>query len=258
MKICGIYKITSPSGSVYIGQSVDVLSRWQSYRMFRCKAQSRLYNSLKKHGSDNHAFEIICQCERKDLNGLEIHYIKLYNTFNSEYGLNLKSGGGSPETSEETKRKISLAKKGVPQTAKAILSHVGRKEKPEVTERRRQKLLGGKLSEETKRRMSESKTGNKHHMFGKKASIETKLKQSAAKLGKASPKKGCKLSDETKQKLRDANLGKKQSKETLEKRSKSLIGHNSWSKGILWTKEQKDSQRLKKAINKAKKNDVNL
>jgi hypothetical protein len=32
MEICGIYKITSPSKKVYIGQSVDIYERWQKYQ----------------------------------------------------------------------------------------------------------------------------------------------------------------------------------------------------------------------------------
>jgi hypothetical protein len=32
-KICGIYKITSPSGKVYIGQSVDIKRRFTTYKI---------------------------------------------------------------------------------------------------------------------------------------------------------------------------------------------------------------------------------
>jgi hypothetical protein len=32
MKICGIYKITSPSKKVYIGQSVDIITRCNYYK----------------------------------------------------------------------------------------------------------------------------------------------------------------------------------------------------------------------------------
>ena len=70
-----------------------------------------------------------------------------------------------------------------------------------------QNQIGKRLSDETKRKISES---NK----GKKLSEKTKQKMSAANLGK-------KLSDETKIKLRDANLGKKLSDETKLKISKN-------------------------------------
>lgn len=31
-KNCGIYKITSPSGKIYIGQSIDIKRRWLDYK----------------------------------------------------------------------------------------------------------------------------------------------------------------------------------------------------------------------------------
>lgn len=44
--------------------------------------------------------------------------------------------------------------------------------------------LGIELSEETRKRMSESHTGEKNHFYGKTHSEESKLKMSVAKLGK--------------------------------------------------------------------------
>ena len=47
----GIYKITSPTNKIYIGQSTNIENRWNDYyKMIRCKRQTRLYNSLKKYG----------------------------------------------------------------------------------------------------------------------------------------------------------------------------------------------------------------
>ncbi len=37
MKVVGIYKITSPSGKVYIGQSVDIEKRFKTYLRCSCK-----------------------------------------------------------------------------------------------------------------------------------------------------------------------------------------------------------------------------
>jgi len=45
----GIYKITSPSGKIYIGQSINIEKTWK-YRyknLNACKRQTILYNSLK-------------------------------------------------------------------------------------------------------------------------------------------------------------------------------------------------------------------
>lgn len=55
----GIYKIVSPSGKVYVGQSVDINTRFSKYRSLYCPGQRRLCASFKKYGVLSHAFEII-------------------------------------------------------------------------------------------------------------------------------------------------------------------------------------------------------
>lgn len=112
MKICGIYKITSPTNKIYIGQSIDIITRWKKYYNLNCKQQPKIYASLKKHGASNHNFEIICQCDKSELNNLEKYYIDLYKTFNTKSGLNLLNGGNLNKFSEETRLKMSLSKIG--------------------------------------------------------------------------------------------------------------------------------------------------
>ena len=92
-RICGIYKITSPTGKIYIGQSIDCLKRESNYKNQYCKNQTKLYNSIKKYGWDKHTLEVIHICNRDELNKLEVYYIELHQCFNSEYGMNLKGGG---------------------------------------------------------------------------------------------------------------------------------------------------------------------
>lgn len=58
-KIVGIYKIVSPSGKVYIGQSGDIDKRFKTYSNLQCKGQTLLYKSFIKYGVENHQFEII-------------------------------------------------------------------------------------------------------------------------------------------------------------------------------------------------------
>lgn len=55
----GIYKITSPTGKVYIGQSYDIPKRLSQYKNLHCKDQQRIYNSLMKHGVDAHSFGVL-------------------------------------------------------------------------------------------------------------------------------------------------------------------------------------------------------
>lgn len=48
--LCGVYKIESPSGKIYIGKSKNILKRISYYKNLTCTSQTRLYYSLKKHG----------------------------------------------------------------------------------------------------------------------------------------------------------------------------------------------------------------
>lgn len=176
MKICGIYKITSPNNKIYIGQSVDINDRWNKYRRYACKKQVLLYNSLKKYGWGEHRFEILCQCDRPELDNLENYYIELFDTFNARFGLNIKSGGTKGYVhSEQTKHKIGQKNKG------------------------NKYRSGRKHTEESKKKMSLSKMGNKS-MSGMHHSDETRLKMSKSAMGN---KNFCghKLSDEHKRRL---------------------------------------------------------
>jgi len=149
----GIYKITSPKGRVYIGQSIDILYRFKKYKQMQCKGQVRLYNSFLKHNVENHLFEIIIECEINALNNLERQYQEKYNVL-SKKGLNcqyVKSDCKKNVLSEETKLKISKGNKG-------------KKRTKEFKNLMRKKMLN--ISDETRNKMSESakkKTVTKEH-----------------------------------------------------------------------------------------------
>lgn len=111
--LSGIYKITSPTGKINIGQAVDIERRLYDYKILssRTKGQTRLYNSLKKYGVKNHTFQIIHLCKEEELNYWEDYYVKFFDTFNTPHGLNLKEGGGSKgRLSDETKKRMSESK----------------------------------------------------------------------------------------------------------------------------------------------------
>ena len=84
-KICGIYKITSPSNKIYIGQSSNITLRWYYYNKYLAKSQPKLNNSFNKHGYENHKFEILEECSKEALNEREIYYIKYYLHYLSMY-----------------------------------------------------------------------------------------------------------------------------------------------------------------------------
>lgn len=104
----GIYKITNPNGKIYIGQSINIEKRFNSYKKYlRCKPQRKLFGSLKKYGSENHTFEIIEECDLMDLNIRERYWQDKYNSFNDGLNLILTSTIEKPQLiSEDTKNKI--------------------------------------------------------------------------------------------------------------------------------------------------------
>jgi group I intron endonuclease len=111
--ICGIYKITSPNGRIYIGQSINVKQRFKKYFKLHCKKQLRLYNSLSKYGVENHTFEIIEECEQLKLNERERFWQDFYNCVS--VGLNLKlthTTDKSGNASEISKLRMSHARTG--------------------------------------------------------------------------------------------------------------------------------------------------
>ena len=154
--ISGIYKITSPSGKIYIGQSKNILYRWKyHYKTKRCECQRYLYNSLCKHGFENHKLEIIHKSEMRFLNYLEMYYIAYYNSFNSKDGLNLRSGGKVNTITEETRLKMSIAKKGKKVKNRKPISEEARIHLSEIRK-------GKKLTEEHKLKIGLAGKGRKN------------------------------------------------------------------------------------------------
>lgn len=203
----GIYKITSPSKKVYIGQSINIKKRWYYHKSVYKTKKSKLYSSFIKYGIEKHKFEIIAICLIEDLNTVEKYYVDLYQCFNSKNGLNLKDGGGSKGcVSEETKLKISKSLKG----------RIGKKKTKEQCLAQSIRQKGKIVSEKTKIKMSLSK-------IGKFKSSETKLKMSNYSKNR---------SINHLSKLSKALTGRICSEESKLKMSLSSIGQKAWNKGI--------------------------
>jgi group I intron endonuclease len=166
----GIYKITSPAGRIYIGQSTDIDYRFSSYKRLKCKPQLRIYNSFMKHGVDNHVFEIVEECSPESLNERERYWQDFYNVLGKE-GLNcllVSTDSLQRVLSDEMKLKISNSLTGFRHTeeSRAKIS---------------KGLTGRPVSDETRRKLSESNK-NKH------CSPETARKISEALKGRKIPK----------------------------------------------------------------------
>jgi len=168
----GIYKIENPNGNVYIGQTVDYEKRISAYSRNNCKDQRALYNSILKHGFECHKVELIKECSINELSDYERFYQEMYNSV--EDGLNcvyVTSSDKTGRVSEETKRRMSEAKKGV------VFTDDHKKKLSEAKK-------GVKQSEESKRKKSESlknhykingRSPNQDHT-GKRRSYATKEK----------------------------------------------------------------------------------
>lgn len=190
----GIYKITSPNGKVYIGQSRNLTKRLNKYKNNNCLGQAKLHASITKHGWDEMIFEIVHvlpnDVSQKILNNYESLYIELYKNCNFKL-LNLTEGGGHKgPMSEETKRKLSIA-------------HTGKKLSQETIEKMRVHRFGKKPSPEAIEKLRQRNIGNKYSL-------------------------GRKLTDEHKQKIAQKNTGVQFSSERRKKISISQLGNKKW------------------------------
>jgi group I intron endonuclease len=136
MKTGFIYKITSPSGKIYIGKTFNLSDRKSSYKGLCCKSQRILYNSIIKYGWETHVIEIINEGVYTDqeLSSLETNYIIANNSYHkwNPNGMNLTLGGEGwkGQHTDETKLKISKTKKNSQRTESqklASLKRVGTK-----------------------------------------------------------------------------------------------------------------------------------
>ena len=152
--MCVIYKITSPTGRVYIGQTINFKKRLSQYKNIECKNQKFLYNSLIKHGFENHSIEILEETKTDKLNELEIYYILLYKSNFSKNpenrGLNLSDGGNDI-------RYINVGRKQSQSTIdKRIKALTGKKRTNEVKLKLSQLAKGRKVTNSTKLKISKN------------------------------------------------------------------------------------------------------
>lgn len=156
------------NGKRYVGITCkNPKKRWENGSGYT--DSPKFWNAIKKYGWENFDHEIIASGLNKDeACHMERFLIKELDT--QRNGYNIFEGGQAP------------------------------KQTPESIEKTRQANLGRKLSDETRKRISESKTGEKHPNYGKHLKAETK-----EKIGNAN--RGRKASEETKRKLSESHMG---------------------------------------------------
>lgn len=237
----GIYKITSPSGRIYIGQSWNIKERIRGYKkasfiIRKERQQPVLVASFNKYGAKNHLFEICHELppdvSQEVLDTYEIFYWQqyIYCGFNM---MNVKEPGLGGKLAQSTKDKISISHTGkkLSEEHKKKLSAFfkGRKNPLSAHKGEKNPFYGKRHSDETMAKIKESKkgkqSGENNPFYGKKHSAETIKKQSDIKKGKPCP-------EYTKLRSSQAHKGKPKSEEARKKLSASLMGHKSWNKGM--------------------------
>jgi group I intron endonuclease len=113
-KTCGIYKVTSPTGQIYIGQSTNIEQRFEHYKRYSsCHKQRRFYDSLHLHGAKAHTFEIVEECAKADLDARERYWQDHFDA-TGENGLNLRltAAGELPGKHSEFSKQVMRQKQG--------------------------------------------------------------------------------------------------------------------------------------------------
>ena len=220
-KISGVYQIINIVNSkCYVGSAVDVYHRWWQHKNNlnkRCHANRHLQSAWLKYGESNFKFEVLEKVQPKKLLVIEQKYMDAYQSadHNKGYNINPKAENSlGVKRSEETKRKLSLLKKGIPTGRKPtekmmkIIAACGKAKK------------GTHMSDAQKQKISKAQKG-------KVVSEYTKIKMSAAQKGRV-------VSAETRKKLRQASLGKKWNDASRLKMSVSRTGkpHPQKKRGI--------------------------
>jgi len=162
-KIGYIYMITSPTGRLYVGSTINISNRWNHYYLLKCKSQRKLYNSLLKYGWKAHIFEIIMKVPIDEMLKYETMIGWGFNVLEKE-NLNCrlpKLGDIYSVMSYDTKLRIGFKNKNSirTQAQKDNLKFIN---------------LGKKLSKETCIKMGKARLGNKHAL-GKTRISEFKL-----------------------------------------------------------------------------------
>lgn len=144
-----MYKITNNiNGKVYIGQTTSKLERRWKQHCNKSSCCKKLKAAITKYGSENFSIETLWSGTGKRdvlnscLDAMEIAFINHYNSIENGYNL-LKGGSGHyiPTVSENTRRKLSQARKGI-------------KLSQEIRQKISNAQKGKKLSEETICKMS--------------------------------------------------------------------------------------------------------
>lgn len=184
----GIYKITSPTNKIYIGQTWNInRTKDMRYKNLNCKGQLKLYNSLVKYGWNNHIFETEHELNenisQQELDDFEIKYWQQYKDQGFEM-LNIKEPGRGGKHSKETCEKISKARIGRKDTEETKLKRSISNKGQKRTEEQKQKMRGRIDSEDVRLKRANSLKGKIQSQETIQKRVNTIKEKGLYKIGK--------------------------------------------------------------------------
>ena len=213
-----IYKYTSPSGKIYIGQTTQERRRRKTFLNINKRyGGDKIDAARKKYGPSSFSYEVIerikfnCSFDATlKLDELESFYIEKYDSYTNGYNMTL--GGYTTrgfKFTEEQRAKMSQARIGKPGTPRT------EEEKEAQSVRMKALYKDPKWREwrreidsdkEHRKRLSLSLKGEKNGMFGKKHSQESCAKMSKSRSGEKNIWYGKKKSNSYKAKIQASAL----------------------------------------------------
>ena len=179
-----VYRVTSPSGKVYVGITRRSLDQRKIEHLYLARTRSRHFSAaLRKYGPAM-AWEVLEKgiATLAEANERERHYIALYRSAERAHGYNLTKGGDGVVASEETRKRMSTSAKARGVSARQLAN---------LENGRGDFWKGRRHSAESRARMSTSHSG-------RVPSEETRAKMSAAHTGQA-------FTEEHKRRIREGN-----------------------------------------------------
>lgn len=191
----GVYRIKNIiNENCYYGSSKNIEKRWENHKNKLRKNKhinKILQRAWDKYGESNFLFEVVEECEKKDLYSCEQKYLDL----NPKYNIGKESCGG--DNISKNPRKKEMIKK-ITKSVRDRFSNMSEKEKKEKYSRPLDKnpnwkggvtyvycKCGKRIGCEHKNcNKCRPRSEEKNPFFGKKHSEETKTKLSENKLGK--------------------------------------------------------------------------
>lgn len=110
-----VYKITSPTGKIYVGSTNNIKRRLGEYSKLKIPSQYKLLASLKKYGFNAHSIEILWEGDVIERFNKEAEYGVKFSVLDRIKGMNLKlpkKGEVFISYSEETLLRMRQARKG--------------------------------------------------------------------------------------------------------------------------------------------------